>query len=247
MSVDLTSPEVHQTLLRAGVYEMLAMGFAYPEESGLTRLTEVSALVSAEVGTVAPMLAAMAAAVAEAAQRTDVTALAAEHSRLFSGEVVCSPYETEYETDPFAKSRQLADISGFYQAFGMDISHERRVMADFIGIETEFMAVLCRKEAHAVMNGWSDRQEISLDAQRAFVESHLGRWFQVFCTELRVNARSDLYLGLADLLGAFVGMEIAALGAMPRPLQRRMVSASDSQRPNCDPRVVKPIPEDDST
>ena len=244
MTIDLTNPAVHQTLLRAGVYDTLAMGFAYPEQQGLSRLAEVSALVSAEVEAGAPGLVASIDMVAAAAQDVDITSLASEHSRLFSGEVVCSPYETEYETDPFAKSRQLADISGFYQAFGMDISHERRVMADFVGIETEFMAILCRKEAHAVMNEWGDRQEISLDAQRAFVESHLGRWYQVFCTQLRVNARSDLYLGLADLLRAFLGMEVAALGATPRPLQRRMLSASDSQRPNCDPRVVQPIPED---
>lgn len=245
MSVALTDPAVHQTLLRAGVYETLAMGFAYPEQQGIARLAEVSALVSAEVSAVAPGLATSIAIVAAAAQEVDITSLASEHSRLFSGEVVCSPYETEYETDPFAKSRQLADISGFYQAFGMDISNDRRVMGDFIGIETEFMAILCRKEAHAVMSGWDERQQISLEAQRAFVKSHLGRWYQVFCTELRVNARSELYLGLAKLLESFVGMEIAALGVLPRPLQRRMLSASDSQRPNCDPRVVKPIPEDD--
>jgi hypothetical protein len=95
------------------------------------------------------------------------------------------------------------------------------------------------------MNGWDDKATISADAQRAFVEGHLGRWFQVFSTELRSNARIDVYLRLAELLQGFVAMEMAFLGAMPRTLSRRMISASDSQRPDCDPRVVTPIPESD--
>jgi DMSO reductase family type II enzyme chaperone len=245
VSVDLTDPAVHQALLRAGVYDILAMGFAYPQAESLGRLLEESVLISAETATSAPAIAGPVEALASAVSAADVGALAGEHSRLFSGEVVCSPYETEYETDPFAKSRQLADISGFYHAFGMEVSHERRVMADFIGIETEFMSILCRKEAHAAMNGWDDKAALSSDAQRTFFESHLGRWFQVFCTELKVRTSADVYLKLADLLRGFLGMEMAFLGASPRVLSRRMVSASDSQRPDCDPRVVTPIPESD--
>ena len=96
-------------------------------------------------------------AVAEALLAIPVEALAAVHNHLFEQSAVCSPYETEYEADPFAKARQLADISGFFGAWGLMASSARPTMQDFIGSELEFLSLLSRKEAYTAARNWGCR------------------------------------------------------------------------------------------
>lgn len=245
MSVPALAPAVRDALVRSAVYETLAMGFAYPEPEAIARFQGTGELALRECGDASSELAPRIQAALETVERSSIDELTAEHSRLFAGEVACSPYETEYETDPFAKSHQLADIAGFYRAFGLDVSEEHRSMVDFIATETEFMAVLCRKEAHAEMNGWPDRRAVSEGAQRAFIEGHLGRWTGVLAAGLRGAASQgsgDLYRRLADLLERCCGLDVERFDLHPRLLTRRMVSANDAQPPACDPRVAGRAP-----
>lgn len=246
MSSTLSDPRVQSSLVRAAVYQVLSMGLAYPDTESLLRLRQVADLAVEESEGLGEAVRGALERVASAAWEAEAIGAAGEHSRLFSGEVLCTPYETEYETDPFAKSRQLADISGFYLAWGVELSEEHRTMPDFIGTQAEYMSLLCGKEAHAVDQGWEDKAAISADAQSAFLAAHLGRWFEVLADQVVVAARpgvGDLYRNLAVLLKAFVAAELAARQLDPRRLTRRMVS--DGQLPVCDPKVVGDIPTED--
>ena len=246
MSVELADPKVQQALVRAAVYETLAMGFTYPVDEGIGRLAQVGELAIAEAGALSPVLPGLIHAAVEAIAAEDTVELASEHQRLFSGEVLATPYETEYETDPFAKSRQLADIAGFYKAWGVEISDERRNMADFIGTQLEFMSLLCRKEANAHQNGWPDRVDLSTQAQFAFLESHLGRWADLFCREVRRKIRpgpGEAYRLVTALLESFVALEVAFMGAKPIVLRHRMIGLSDAEPMECDPKVAGPQPD----
>ena len=70
-----------------------------------------------------------------------------EYSRLFGVGLAATPYETEY--DPLASARKghrLADLLGFYEAFGVRLADHRKEFPDHIAAELEFMAILlvCR-------------------------------------------------------------------------------------------------------
>lgn len=68
---------------------------------------------------------------------------------------------------------RLADIAGFYSAFGFAVHHER---PDHIVAELEFLAILLLAEADARNGGRPDHAEIAVDAARVFLRDHVGTW-----------------------------------------------------------------------
>src|SRR5690606_35900112 len=83
---------------------------------------------------------------------------------------------------------QLADIAGFYAAFGLRVSRLHQTTPDEIGTELEFMALLTRKEAYAALREWPEHQAVARDAGQRFLESHLGRWSGAFSAALCTHA-----------------------------------------------------------
>ncbi|OGH56446.1 MAG: hypothetical protein A3G34_12445 [Candidatus Lindowbacteria bacterium RIFCSPLOWO2_12_FULL_62_27] len=79
----------------------------------------------------------------------------------------------------FQKSNRLADISGFYRAFGVEprAGAER---PDHLSVEFEFLSFLAAKEAHALLENRTDRAEVSREAERMFLSDHTGH----FCVGL---------------------------------------------------------------
>lgn len=124
------------------------------------------------------------------------------------------PYETEYSSsNVFTKSQELADIAGFYRAFGC--SSDRRERPDHISAELEFMRLLCMMEAYADAQASQDRLEVTLAAQRKFMNDHLGRWIAYFCDQVAANTTNGFQRALGNLIRQFISKEIAALGATP--------------------------------
>src|SRR5262245_56598666 len=70
--------------------------------------------------------------------------LAADYDRAFGLVAAreCPPYETEYcpNSEPFFRTQQMADVAGFYSAFGLTGSTTRRERPDILIRELEFMA-----------------------------------------------------------------------------------------------------------
>jgi TorA maturation chaperone TorD len=133
----------------------------------------------------------------------------AEYDRVFGLLVPreCPPYETEYETssEPFYRAQQLADIAGFYRAFGLDPSSSRPERPDHISLELEFMAFLLMKKR--LMNEGSERSQICDEARKSFFRDHLVSWTVAFATGLRRKADPGFYAEVAKLLAAFVPIE----------------------------------------
>lgn len=99
-------------------------------------------------------------------------------SLLDRGPVRTSLYESEHgRMRGVAKGNDLADIAGFYQAFGFDLSEAEgdREMPDHLAVELEFYALLLLKEAVLGEKGDETGLEVVRAAKKAFLADHLGR------------------------------------------------------------------------
>jgi TorA maturation chaperone TorD len=133
----------------------------------------------------------------------------------------CPPYETEYIPSKFTfqRSNGLADVAGFYRAFGLDPSRQCPERHDHIVLELEFMAHLsgllqqaerCRDASQV------ERIEICRQAQRRFLAEHLGWWAPVFATLLARRAQGGFYEAAARFLSALIPAERVQLNVEPR-------------------------------
>ena len=150
----------------------------------------------------------------------DLPALQAEHRRVF-GLTGSLCYETECGLPhEFRQSQEMADIAGFYRAFGFDTGGEVRERPDHIAAELEFMHVLAIKEAWAAESGVSERVEVCADAGRKFIQDHLGRWVGLLAQALEASAGGGPYVALGRLAASFVRADAERLGARveARPL-----------------------------
>lgn len=139
--------------------------------------------------------------------------LQSEHRRVF-GLTGSLCYETEFGLpNEFRMSQELADIAGFYRAFGFNVGGTVRERPDHIAAELEFMYVLALKEAYAAETGVAEHVEICVDAQRKFLQEHLGRWIGPLAESLARSAEQGSYVAAARFAAAFVKADAASHGA----------------------------------
>jgi len=183
-------------LARSVLYETLALGLQPPTRETLQRIES------------------------EEARRT--LALAAEtvdperHSQLFGHTargVVC-PFETEYGTEAlFRQPQELADIAGYYAAFGLKPRAEDGERVDHVSCECEFFGFLGRKEAFALRDE-PDASEARLEmlettrkAARSFLKDHLGRFGTAFGLKLSEEDGGGFFGLLGVLLVTLLKLE----------------------------------------
>jgi len=143
-----------------------------------------------------------------------------EYTRLisFKTETGCFFYETEYTAiHEFMKTQQLADIAGFYRAFGLVVA-ENQQRPDYIATELEFMHFLAFKEARSSYQGEKAKSELCLDAQKKFLRDHLGRWLPAFRQGMETSSTVGFYRELTKLAESFVDLDASYLGVRPKPL-----------------------------
>ena len=146
----------------------------------------------------------------------DVESLASDYWRLFGHTtrgLVCA-CETEYGPDNgFHQPQQLADIAGYYLAFGLRPSEDGEVRPDHIACECEFLDCLSRKQARLFDgDGDDETREATAAAERSFVRDHLGRVGRAFAARVAAEDRDGFYGAIGRVLLAFVDAECARLG-----------------------------------
>lgn len=128
-----------------------------------------------------------------------------------------SLYETEFGKDrAMRKSHELADLAGFYRAFGLLAADEDglREMPDHISVELEFYAYLLLKEESLLQAGDHDGVAIVADARKKFLADHLGRFARAIAERPGVAAHG--YFGpLFRWCEALVKNECGRMGAEP--------------------------------
>jgi TorA maturation chaperone TorD len=133
----------------------------------------------------------------------------------------CPPYETEYIDSKFVfqRSNALADLNGFYAAFGLRVSGDRPERADHIVLELEFMAHLIGLELAAAEIDTpesAEHRQISHSAQAKFIGEHLAWWVPAFSKLLRRIDPIGFYGAIGTFLGAFMAIERTLIG-LPVP------------------------------
>jgi TorA maturation chaperone TorD len=252
----MTAADPALDLARECVYRLLAVALADPaadswgllfdasdrrlaaEAAGLLREEAAAAPVALGFGELpaddldlAPVLAGLSRSRA---------GLAAEYDRVFGlvPSRECLPYETEYHAtaEPFFRAQQLADVAGFYRAFGLEPSRGRPERPDHLSLELEFLAFLLLKKRLAASaapadNDGAGRAQVCAEAEAAFFRDHLAWWVPSFATGLRRKAAGGFYEAVGRVLAALMPVERGRYGVPPPrlPLQAVPVEAPEEQ------------------
>ena len=196
---------------RSQLYALLSLGLERPGDDFAAAVADgafENPLVESATaidGTVADAARAVSEVV------TDRDALHGDWASLFGVEegLTVSPYELTYIPGPLMTNvRGIADIRGFYEAFGLGISEGQNDRADHVCFQTEFLGHLAEREAVLREHGDAEGVEVVVDAQRSFLEDHLGRWYWRLTDEVSKRDDGGFYAALAELLAALVEHEV---------------------------------------
>lgn len=131
-------------------------------------------------------------------QATELDIWELEYNRLFGGNVLCPINETGFiqrEKGPI-----LADIAGFYQAFGFQLSDTAKDKVDHLRCELEFIALLLIMLAKAQEEDLTEGFTVTQEALAAFTFDHLGEWLDAFCERLQELTVLPYYQNVAQFL-----------------------------------------------
>lgn len=198
---------VESVLARAKVYGAAAAAFSYPSDADAVKAIRdavVQAIEAANFLGLGPETVAAIAEFQKAASNTTVDELRRDYDRLFIGRGKARLDETEYDEHIFNRYQRMADIAGFYRAFGFESAEASPERPDFVGSELEFMNILALKEAYAIEQDWGEKADVCRDAQAKFFAEHLEWWVPPMCQKLTAATDSDYYRALTVFLEALI-------------------------------------------
>ncbi|MEC9006158.1 MAG: molecular chaperone TorD family protein [Nitrospirota bacterium] len=235
------SPAVERALSRSKLYLLLSWSYLYPEDEEFLDYVQSGEFVEDGRAALGSLEAALEDCGEEAESSLKAIAkyfdeiedwassegvnwgiqdLRDEHRRVFSNVIAldCPPYETLFGNDHvFGQSYVMGDISGFYTAFGLQLSQDIHERLDHLSVELEFLHYLAYKESYALCHDGQEKVKTVVDAEKKFVKEHIGRWVPLFSGMLKKKADYGFYRCIADLTADWVNFEINFLSVSPQP------------------------------
>ncbi|HEX5950542.1 MAG TPA: molecular chaperone TorD family protein, partial [Actinomycetota bacterium] len=153
--------EASEALARSAALGLLSQALAYPTASAVRDLVEEDlpfalALSEALPPAVAEAVGELAAAVEGVTAEGLGEAFRDRFSHVHSQD--CPLYETDHVgREVWRQAADLADLGGFYRAFGLEESGER---VDHASVELEFLHVLAYKRAWALEHRQAEHAEV---------------------------------------------------------------------------------------
>ena len=229
--------DAEKAFQRSKLYRLFSYCFFYPEKDLLRflksgeclRELELSLLaypLQAEIAVMEGLLMELKKLAGEADLILD------EHIRFLTLKSTCSPYESDYYRTALAvfSSEEMADVAGFYRAFGMDFKLER---PDYIATELEFMHLAALREAEAATGKEPDKVALCRLVEKKFLKDHLGRWVSAF-SEALTAAGSRFYGPLAALLAAWLDLECRHFDVAPQKVTPVDLSMEEEELSLCE-------------
>lgn len=136
----------------------------------------------------------------------DLSNLSKDWTRLFRGVDKggpLPPYESLYRTGNI-QEKPAQDIHRLFSKMGVHVPEEWHQPPDYIGVELDFMRLLCEKEREAWEKPGSDSVLEVVEIEESFLENHLSLWIFIFCEKMMEQAREDFYQGIARLTKGLV-------------------------------------------
>ncbi|MBI4596260.1 MAG: molecular chaperone TorD family protein [Candidatus Tectomicrobia bacterium] len=198
---------------RAHVYGFLAHALAYPRREIFEILSHGNILEA--FNGLEGKLVTQAHQIIELLRTLGYEKVCEEYARTFGHTISteCPPYETSYgEAHIFQQTQEMADIAGFYRAWGLDLSSDAHDRLDHISAECEFMSFLLLKLDYFLSKGEKEAEEICLDSSRKFFKEHLGKWAPLFSKLLMRKASGGLFHQVAEILREFIEKERQLFG-----------------------------------
>lgn len=210
---------VEAILVRAALYMLLAQAFAYPVPGHVREMVRGFARLNrtALKRAFPPAVMRSVTRAAAAWRASDEAEIAADYTRCFFGNAPVSLHETAYGDGRRIAGRpvELADISGFYAAFGFIPSQADPDLPDHVASELEFYSLLLIKQAYAAARGWAAKASIARDAAKVFLAQHLGRWTSALQRSVEEHLPAGPYAASAAALDALIGLECRRIRAYP--------------------------------
>ena len=224
-----TQEAMTRSLARSCLYRFFSEFFLYPKEGAFSKNFEEAFQASGALGQPAGLQETLAKA---AGCPREITDLRSDYALVFGYTIgkACPPYETEWGTTHiFNQTQELADISGFYRAWGLGISDQAHARLDHLSVELEFMSYVALKEAYALDGGQEENLDVCRQVQAKFLSEHLGTWVPAFMCRLESLAvESSFYRFLAQALSKFLAWEVEQMGLDVVPLK-----SAEPSRPGC--------------
>lgn len=144
---------------------------------------------------------------------------------------VC-PYESEYgNRELIQQAHELADLVGFYEAFGLEPATHHRERPDHVACELEFLDFLLRKDAWALQAGDGAMHEITRQATAKFLRRHLGRFGRTFAVSLQDADPQGYYGRIGILCERFLGVACRSFEVPLGPATLELNTRRDAEVP----------------
>lgn len=188
MSANLTAEDPRCLVREAGWWRLISLLFERPRPGWRK---EVAALASE----VASGELAAAAEAADSAEEGAYLAVIGPGGRVSPREVAYRP-----TADP---GWLLADIKGFYTAFGFQPRSEEPI--DHVAVQTGFLGFLALKLAYARYSENADWADVVEGGARAFLADHLVHWAESLAGRLASAEPPDYFVRAGAVLASRVG------------------------------------------
>jgi len=209
---------IDEAAARATLFRVLARAYSYPDVELIQAVrTGFGQLLAADAETFSAQVNAALKRAASAWRATSGDVLREEFSRLFIGSGPVRLREGCYGDGlRFAgQPTDLADLSGFYIAFGFGPPPGAASPPDHLGTELEFVSLMYLKLASALERRNAEQVEVTQRALAAFLRDHLGRWSDALCSSLRDSGADAAYRALGELTRIAVAQACFTFGVKP--------------------------------